>query len=157
MSRRIGLGQRICSGQSLFNMVNKTLILDLQTLFKVTVHLRLEALWGGRMNQNGLRGGKCSRQVISDWQIDRLTDQYRAPAEWGPNNQWIQTSINTFSTEFLLPSPFEFSQANFPLIFYNVCCKMLPLSWHSFDDIAKLITTCCPNDGLAMAVAVGTK
>lgn len=37
----------------------------------------------------------------------------------------------------------------------NVCCKMLPLSWHSFDDIAKLITTCCPNDGLAMAVAVG--
>lgn len=157
MSRRIGLGQRICSGQSLFNMVNKTLILDLQTLFKVTVHLRLEALWRWRMNQNGLRGGKCSRQVISDWQIDRQTDQYRAPAEWGPNNQWIQTSINTFSTEFLLPSPFEFSQANFPLIFYNVCCKMLPLSWHSFDDIAKLITTCCPNDGLAMAVAVGTK
>lgn len=34
---------------------------------------------------------------------------------------------------------------------------MLPLSWHSFDDIAKLITTCCPNDGLAMAVAVGTR
>lgn len=72
MSRRIGLGQRICSGQSLFNMVNKTLILDLQALFKVTVHLRLEALWRWRMNQNGLRGGKCSRQVISDWQIDRL-------------------------------------------------------------------------------------
>lgn len=34
---------------------------------------------------------------------------------------------------------------------------MLPLSWHSFDDIAKLITTCCPNDGLAMAVAVGMR
>lgn len=67
-----------------------------------------------------------------------------------------QTST-IFSTEFLLPSPFEFSQANFPLILYNVCCKMLPLSWHSFDDIAKLITTCCPNDGLAIAVAVGTR
>lgn len=98
--------KNIRSGQRLFNMVsNITLILDLQTLFKVTVHPRPEALWGWRMNQDGLRGGKCSRQVISNWQIDRQTDQYRAPAKWGPNNQWIQTSI-TFSTEFLLPSPF---------------------------------------------------
>lgn len=74
MSRRIGLGQRICSGQSLFNMVNKTLILDLQTLFKVTVHLRLEALWRWRMNQNGLRGGKT--YAPDKWfRTDRLTDR----------------------------------------------------------------------------------
>lgn len=33
----------------------------------------------------------------------------------------------------------------------------IPLSWQSLDDIAKFMTTCCPNEGLAMAVATRTK
>ena len=32
----------------------------------------------------------------------------------------------------------------------------IPLSWQSLDDIAKFMTTCCPNEGLAMAVATRT-
>lgn len=145
MSRRIGLGQRVYALDK--DYLTWSVIYNIDpwsTNFvqEVTVHPRPEALWGWRMNQDGLRGGKCSlcsRQVISDKHL-------------------LYFPLNFFSLPpLLIKFSFEFSQANFPLIFYNVCCKMLPLSWHSFDDIAKLITTCCPNDGLAMAVAVGMR
>lgn len=140
------------------------MILDLQTLFKVTVHLQLEAPWGWRMNQDGLRGGKTyapDKWFRTDRLTDRLINVGHLQSEALTINGYkhlLHFPLNFFSLPpLLIKFSFEFSQANFPMILYNVCCKMLPLSWHSFDDIAKLITTCCPNDGLAMAVAVGMR
>lgn len=113
------------------------MILDLQTLFKVTVHLQLEAPWGWRMNQDGLRGGKTyapDKWFRTDRLTDRLINVGHLQSEALTINGYkhlLHFPLNFFSLPpSLIKFSFEFSQANFPLILYNVTFILTQFWWY---------------------------